>query len=336
MLLAAAGDEADRLTREGIELRRAGKDEKALELFQRAESLESSPRVRAQIGMAEQALGRWVAADRDLAAALRFTEDPWIRKNRVILERATQLVADHLGTVTILGTPAGASVLVNGQRAGTLPMADPYVVAAGDAVITVEAPGHASLRRTITVAGRGVVRETIELPPDGAPVVPGGTGTAALERHPTAKFGAGAGGTAQPAGVSHVGTVPPDDRGTVPSEQASGSWPWQKSAGVALLAVATASLVLGIVETVNRESKANGFRQAGCGTNDLGIGDCRDRYNQVQSAKTWMIVGYAGAAAAGVAGTCFLVLSPTSATAGDDATGAAAVSGLSINVRGRF
>jgi hypothetical protein len=334
VLLAAAGDEADRLTREGLELRRAGKDEKALELFRQAEIRESSPRLRAQIGLAEQALGRWVAADRDLASALRFRDDPWISKNRLTLERAAQLVADHLGTVTILGSPAGASVLINGQRAGTLPMAEPYVVAAGDAVITVEAPGHASLRRTITVAGRGVVRETIELPPDGSPSASAGGGASAPDRHSSANLGAGR--AEPPVAVSGLGATP-GDRGAVPSERASSAWPWQRSTGVALLAVAAASLVFGIVETVNRESKANGFKQAGCGTNDLSIGDCRDRYNQVQSARTWMIVGYVAAATAGVAGTWFLVLSPAgSAATGDDGTGATSVSGISINLRGRF
>jgi hypothetical protein len=279
---------------------------------------------------------------------LRAKGDAWIIKNRAILEGAAKIVADHLGTVMILGSPSGATVLVNGQRVGTLPMAEPYVVAAGEAVITVEAAGHFSIKRKVTVIARGVVRETIDLPAEGSALASSGSGApnsdglgrsvsgaAAADRHSTVSLDARA--VERSGAVSNEGAGLPADRATVPAEQGSTSWTWQKSLGAGLLGVAAASLVFGIIETMNRESKANAFKQAGCGTNDLGIGDCRDRYNQVQSSQRWMIAGYIGAAAAGVAGTCFVVLSPTKSPAtGDDGTQATAVSGITFNLRGRF
>jgi len=58
--------EIDALIRKAIELRRTGKDKEALVELRRAAEIEKQPRVAAQIGMAEQALGLWVVAERDL------------------------------------------------------------------------------------------------------------------------------------------------------------------------------------------------------------------------------------------------------------------------------
>ncbi|HEX3697716.1 MAG TPA: tetratricopeptide repeat protein [Polyangia bacterium] len=56
---AQSGAEADAAISKGVVLRRQGKDEEALEFFQRANKLAPSPRAKAQIGPAEQAIGRW-------------------------------------------------------------------------------------------------------------------------------------------------------------------------------------------------------------------------------------------------------------------------------------
>src|SRR5262245_3460612 len=78
---AFAASEAD-LLGEGVELRRRGKDAEALEKFQQAHQISGSPRAKAQMGFAEQALGRWVPAYEHLQASLQATADPWIGKNR--------------------------------------------------------------------------------------------------------------------------------------------------------------------------------------------------------------------------------------------------------------
>src|SRR3982751_2270792 len=74
----ARADDAEPLIRRGIELRRAGRDAEALEQFRQANQLAPSPRAAAQIGLAEQALGRWLDADGHLRAALAAPSDPWI------------------------------------------------------------------------------------------------------------------------------------------------------------------------------------------------------------------------------------------------------------------
>src|SRR5450432_505854 len=92
--LAPSDEDAVGLMRQGIELRRAGRDQDALDLFQRAERVAPSPRGLAQIGLAEQALGRWVAANRHLGSALKNQGDPWIARNHAKLEKAARAVAD--------------------------------------------------------------------------------------------------------------------------------------------------------------------------------------------------------------------------------------------------
>jgi hypothetical protein len=162
----AAGDDPGALLQRGTELRRAGRDEEALELFERADRLQPSPRAHAQVGLAEQALGRWVAAERDISQAMAAGGDAWIEKNRTTLETALAAVRGHLGRLAVLGVPANAVVSINGAPVGRLPLSKPVTVAAGDVVATVEAPGYVSISRKVNVPAGELVRETIDLPVD--------------------------------------------------------------------------------------------------------------------------------------------------------------------------
>ncbi len=81
---AAAGDPAELLIRQGVELRKKGKNAAAVERFQQAYDLAHTARAAAQLGLCEQALERWVDADAHLAEALA-SSDPWIERQRTIL-----------------------------------------------------------------------------------------------------------------------------------------------------------------------------------------------------------------------------------------------------------
>ena len=78
----ARADEVDDWIDRGIELRRVRKDGEALEFFRRAYQARPAPRTRAQMALAEQALGRWIEAETDLAETLRTQGDTWVDKNR--------------------------------------------------------------------------------------------------------------------------------------------------------------------------------------------------------------------------------------------------------------
>src|SRR6185436_867581 len=106
--------EAAALLKQGVELRGQGKDAEALEVFRRAHAASPSPRAKAQIALAEQALGRWLDADRDLADALSSPTDPWIRQHAAALEQSRKEIGKHIGALSLEGGVPGAQVFLNG------------------------------------------------------------------------------------------------------------------------------------------------------------------------------------------------------------------------------
>lgn len=163
--VASAEVPADVLIRRGVELRREGKNAEALELFREAHAAEPTPRARAQIALAEQALGLWIDAERDLVAALAALDDPWIRKNRASLEGALGVITSRLAFLDVTTTEAGATLWVNGTRTSTLPRARPLRVVAGELRLELAKPGFEGLRRTIEVSPGMTAREVMPLVP---------------------------------------------------------------------------------------------------------------------------------------------------------------------------
>jgi hypothetical protein len=113
--------------------------------------------------MAEQALGRWVDAERDLKGALAVEQDAWIARNSATLKRSLATVTEHLGSVQIVGSPAGARVVIDERDVGRLPIDGPARVPAGEVLVTVSAPGYVDISRKITVGAGSLAREVIAL-----------------------------------------------------------------------------------------------------------------------------------------------------------------------------
>jgi tetratricopeptide (TPR) repeat protein len=176
---AARADDAESLVRQGIELRKQGKDAEALERFRAARAIEPTPRAAAQVGLAEQALGRWLDAEEHLREALSAAGDPWIGKNREALEGALALVGKHLGWLEVTTDAPGAEIWIDGERRAALPLSAPLRVAAGTAVVEARAAGYEPVRRRVEVPPDGHVREAFALtktrpaPPPEAPRAPG-------------------------------------------------------------------------------------------------------------------------------------------------------------------
>ncbi len=152
-VVAATKDDTEDLMREGIALRRAGRDADALPKFERAYRNGKTPRTAAQLGLCLQALGRWADADPLLAEALTSTEDPWIRKNRQTIKDALEQVKAHVVRVEILGQPEGARVAVNGRTVGSLPLPAPVLVNEGSVDIEVTANGYKPNVKNLNVVG---------------------------------------------------------------------------------------------------------------------------------------------------------------------------------------
>lgn len=146
----AAGDTVEDLISKGVELRRRGQHERALELFRRAHAEDPSPRTLAQMGLAEQSLKRWIDSETHLIGALEDQSHPWIRKNRAHLQNALEAVRSHIGHLTVQGTP-GAAVFVQGEARGTLPLAAPLRFGEGEVSVQVTAAGHQAFVRSVAI-----------------------------------------------------------------------------------------------------------------------------------------------------------------------------------------
>jgi hypothetical protein len=161
----AADPEAqvDAIIKKAVDLRHQGKDREALVELQRASTIGNPPRLSAQIGLAEQALGLWPAAEKHLKQALDQGEDPWIKKHRNTLDESMTFVQGHLATLDVWGAPDGAEVLVNGEQVGTLPLPSPLRVDAGTTQLSVRATGFLPAVRTLELAVGANQREHVVL-----------------------------------------------------------------------------------------------------------------------------------------------------------------------------
>ncbi len=137
------------MLRQGVALRREHRDEEALTLFRRAFDLAPSAVARAQIALAEEALGRWIESERDLAAALESADDPWILKNREALEGAREDVGRHLAWITVAVDAAGTEAKLGDRQ---LKLGVEERVVAGRVRVELEAPEYVTASRQVEVA----------------------------------------------------------------------------------------------------------------------------------------------------------------------------------------
>lgn len=159
---STAEKRASKLIDEGVQRREQGDDDKALDLFRKAHAISPSARARAQIALAEQALGMWVEAKSDLEAALAQADDPWIKRYEETLRAALRKIGEHVGTLELRGPPKGAQLRIDGRDAGPVSKRR-WPLVTGEHEIEVSAAGYVSAHRTVSIAAGAVARETIVL-----------------------------------------------------------------------------------------------------------------------------------------------------------------------------
>jgi hypothetical protein len=147
---AANDTSPDALIQQGLDLRRDGKPDQALEMFQRAHEMAPSPRTFGQMGLVETSLKRWVDADMHLSVSLTTPDDAWVAKNRAFLEQALETSKQHVGDLVVTG-PAGAEVFVGGKSVGTLPAVPPVHLAEGSISVSATAPGFKPFDQTLVI-----------------------------------------------------------------------------------------------------------------------------------------------------------------------------------------
>ena len=295
--VAAAAD-YESLMRDAVSKRRAGDDTAALKLFQQAYELNKTAKALAQIGLAEQALGKWSAADKHLRQALESgSADPWIKKNRSAIDTSLGTIAGHVGQLEVIGQPAGADVRVDGESVGQLPIGHPITVTAGGVAVEVSARGYLPILRSTLVSAGKLTRELFNL----QQVTPVAEQTAPQPVEavvvPPARPEPPSGAAAPNASSSSSDT----NAATSSGSSGSSRLPLVLVAG----GLSAASLAFGIVEHLSWQSKASSFSSnTTCGTSfpDKGGSACQQLYDDGQSAKLRAFIGYGlGAAFAATA-----------------------------------
>ncbi|MBX3185533.1 MAG: hypothetical protein KF819_00905 [Labilithrix sp.] len=295
---ARADDDAESLIARGIELREKGKDDEALALFKRAYAKAPSPRARAQVALAEQALGLWVAAESDLIESLSAGSDPWIVKNRAALEGALAVVRRHVGSLEVRGTD-GAEIVLDGVLLGTLP-SSPFRVEAGRRTLEIRAKGFHATTRAIEVPPGGIARESVtlvELPPEGeaAPAAP----------------------------ASHVGESGDAGRG-------------QRLLGWVFVGTGGALLATGGVGMLVRKSTIDDYNDACPGLGAPQSGACEEKIDAARTWLTVSIVSFVAGGVFAAGGATLLVTAPSAGSARAGWRFACGPSGMSVSCAGTF
>lgn len=265
---------------EGIRLRADRHDDDALALFRRAHEATRSPESLAQIALAEQALGRWVDAERDLASAAGSSADPWIARNRTHLDTALAEIRSHLGALTLRARTPRARVAVNNGDAVALPLAAPLRVEVGTVTVEVRAPGYVSARRVLEVRPQDDLLEEFDLVPERpiAPVITARVRAPYVDAPTASPQRAWATGLFFSAGVLALG--------------GSGTWIW-------------------------REVSARDFNRTGC-MEDRATGvafdgaDCGSLQSQTRAATTLTVAGFVASGALTAVGVALWLAAPRS------------------------
>jgi hypothetical protein len=293
--LAAQTRDDRALIEQGRTLRRAGRNAAALEAFREAYALSPTPEAAGQIGFAEHALEHWEPAWRFLRMALGAAADPWVVTQRRALEFSLQQVERHLGSLRVETTTPGATLSLDGQPAGALPMAEAARVGEGPVTVEIRAPGHQPDRREVTIAAGETVRLVVQLAPVEGPREAVGPRVEA------------------PVGVRRSGPSPVVVRDAPPRESPPSSGGVTRALGWVSLGFAAVSLGGGVVAMVLRDGAAERWNDdsrclAGSRTREQNCGDDRAT---VSTAHDLMVGGYVAGGVLAVGAMVLFLASPS-------------------------
>jgi hypothetical protein len=166
---SAPAEDPESLIRQGVELRRQGKEVRAEGYIRRAYELAATPRTAAQLGLVELALDEYAEAEQHLSEALR-KRDPWVASNRETLEASRATARKHLLRVELVSAPKGTTFAVEGGDAAALPADGLLWVAPAVAVtLRLEAAGHKPAELSVTGAAGESRRVVVDMPAVMAP-----------------------------------------------------------------------------------------------------------------------------------------------------------------------
>jgi hypothetical protein len=290
---SASAENPDEMIERGIQLREQGKDDEALGWFKRAYQASPTPRALAQIALAEQALGQWVPAERDLNDALAKASDDWIAKHKTALSGALATIQQHIGDLVLNGGVEGAQVSVDGAKVGTLPAPKPIRLEIGTHTLEIQHASYYPISQPVTIRADAPARVHVDM-------------------HPRTQDGSN-------NVVTTTTTVPPPVTNPPPSSSSP-----QQTIGIVVAASAGLPLILGIIGIAAHESSVADYNgDPTCPGKEVPVKPpaCQSR---VDTASTWSAVSVASFVGAGVlaaTGVILLLTAPRSKAIAFDANG---------------
>jgi len=326
---------AEDLIRQANDLRRRGRDGQALPLYRKAYEIARSARTAGQLGLAEMALGYWLAAEGHLDEALAESRNPWVEKTRPVLEQAQKVSQSHLAELKVEGQPPGAEVLINGAVIGTLPLQSPLRLNEGRINLEVRAAGRRSMTTTLTLVGRASERVQVALErEEKADAGVAATPSRTMMVSPGSSGGAadGPGGGAGPP--RRTGANEPSAGGEGGREGARVSEdevaPWRRVLAWSLVGGAALAGGIGIWQHVGSRNAQHSFdaiRTCGASLPDRGGAQCQIYYDDFDTKRTRAYVGYTVAGVLAAGAVTMFILNASSGPSGNTASAAASTTG---------
>lgn len=291
------------LNSKGVSARLAGDNRSALRWFQEAYDLTHSPRATAQLGLVQQALGRWDLAEPLVERAVQSRTDPWIKKYEGELTKALQTIRQHVAHLELVSDPPQTEVFVNGSLVARLPLSEPVPVVVGQVDVELRAPGYRNAVRNLTMKAYQYERLFVRLEREGA------SATVVSKAEEPVKSPTHAAVTGESARPNGAEAKAPEGAAGV-SARSVVKWTSLGLAGVGLGTGIVASAIFSSNSSQFREHQPTCFD--GDGTAVYGDGrpapECQDWLSTYKSARTWQIIGFT---AAGVFAATWLVLQLT-------------------------
>jgi hypothetical protein len=285
--------DVEAIIQHALELRRQRHDDEAAAELRRAYAISGSPRALAQLALAEEALGAWLDAERDLTTALDSPSDRWIALHESRLRESLALAKSHIGSLRMRSDVGGAAVWCNGEPIGILPLRAPLRLLAGPARLEVRAEGYLPWRKEIDIPAGGEVDEAIALEPTPAPVVT----LAPADRAPAAAL------ATQPS------VLPPSSPELRVVTRAPSTT--QRTAGWIVLAGGGAAIAGGLVATLKRADARDTYNGPECSAGGARPSVlCADVASSFHTYNAWMIAGYGVGGAALATGLVLMFTAP--------------------------
>jgi hypothetical protein len=138
----------------------------SLTKFEQAYDLSKDPRLLFNVAICDKNVRRYAATQRMLRKYVQEMGTRIAPADQAAVDAALAAIQGLVGTVKLSVSEQGASVAVDGEAAGTTPLADPLAVDLGKHTLTVKKDGFVTSEQPFEVAGGNELAVTVTLAPE--------------------------------------------------------------------------------------------------------------------------------------------------------------------------